>query len=119
MIVCVTICNTGYPRRVWTPTAATGNLPEFGHHCSGAVMGGLLFEEENPCSAQSSGMYRGITAHCVRVCMCVSSITCVFVCMQKQKKGTDFLPAKTKLIPKCLCASISKILGAKTCCQIT
>lgn len=58
------------------------NLPEFGHHCSDTAMGGLLFEEENLCSAQSSGMYRGISAHCV--CMCVHSYS-VSVCMQKQK----------------------------------
>lgn len=59
------------------------NLPEFGHHCSDAAMGGLLFEEENPCSAQRSGMYRGITAHCVCVCVCV--LWYVPVCMKKQK----------------------------------
>lgn len=66
-------------------------------------MGGLLFEEENPCSAQSSGMFRrDYSPLCVHVCVRARPDVCVSECMPKTKKATNVPPAKTKLIPKCV-----------------
>lgn len=100
-------CVCPYITCLLCPNPATGYLPEFSHHSSDAAMGGLLFEEENPCSAQSSGMYRGITAHrvCMCVCECVRVYSFMCVCMlAENKKARNVLPAKTKLIPKCVSA---------------
>lgn len=71
IIVCMCVCVCVPPQEIFQSSATI--VPRL-------RWGGLLFEEENPCSAQSSGMYRGITPI---VCACLSVGTFVLfnVCL--------------------------------------